>query len=649
MHRAFPVGLLFCAIAATIACYLPGLHGDFLFDDIPNIRNNSFLLITSLDWSSLWQAAMSSSAGMLKRPISMLTFALDHYFFGLNPYYFKATNLVIHLLNGIGIFVLSRQLLDLYRIKHRPQIDLDSVTWISLSIAVLWLLHPFNLTGVLYVVQRMASLSAFFTFWGLVLYLYGRKRLIEQKSGGMLAVLASILVFTPLAALSKENGILIPVFILLFELTILRWQAPDEKTRRALKIGFLFTVLMPAVLILGYIAINPAFITSGYHLRDFSLTERLMTEARVLWFYLNMTLLPNIASMGMHHDDIAISRGLFSPITTILSIAGLGVLLAGALLARNRYPLIALGIFFFLVGHSMESSVIGLELVFEHRNYLPMFGILLPAVYYLLSPGCHPSSQRIRRIFMATLIVFFAVLTFLRASQWGDPLSMMQMEVQHHPDSARANADLAFRYAHMPASSQLEAEENYRNAISHFSQAAYLSQNDTTGFFGVLAVNSERGLPTDASWTDELEKRLEHSPLMPNSINSLNALEKCYVIGRCAFAPETMERLLRAAIRNPSLTGPRRSMALFALSDFLLKVKKQPERAIGAAYLAAATAPEDVAEQVNLLAFLVNMKRYDEAHKMIDNVRAKDTWGRYTSMLDDLDKQLAAYHLVNKQ
>jgi protein O-mannosyl-transferase len=648
-HRLLPFFVLIVVLVAAFAVYRPGLSGPFLFDDKPNILDNTNLVIGNIDGSGLKQAALSGYSGPLLRPLSMLSFAANLYATGPDPYHFKLTNLLIHLVNGVAVFILAWLLLDIYRKLHRPQLTENSPMWIAIAVAALWLLHPFNLTGVLYVVQRMTSLSALFVFGGLILYLYGRMRQIEQKSGGAIAILAAVLVFTPMAALSKENGILLPVFMLVIEVTLLQWQTPDQRSSRMLMALFALTVLLPALLIVVYVSFKPAVVIGGYSIRDFSLTERLMTEARVLWFYLHMILLPDISNMGIYHDDIAISRSLLTPATTIPAVAGLLALLAGALLVRRKYPLLSFGVLFFLVGQSMESSVIALELVHEHRNYLPMFGILLPVAYYTLSPICHPASLRMRRAAMPMVIALFAGLTGLRASQWSDPLGMMQMEVQHHPQSTQANGDLAFQYTSLAAASQLGSAENYRYAIHYYTQAANLSESDTSGLFGILAVNSQRGLPTDPSWTDELEKRLEHVPSEPSSINSLMALEKCLAAGRCKLSPELMERLLRAALRNPTLTGQRRTGALFALSDFLFVIKKQPEQAAEAAYQAVAAVPDDVSERLTLIVFLIDMNKLDEAAKELMKAREIDTRGTYSLKLAELDKQMTGIRMQNSR
>ena len=172
MHSpAIKLALLLCIIAATAAFYLPGLTGHFIFDDGANIRLNPYLQMSSLDFSTLWQAASTGGSNALSRPISMVSFAVNYYFFGMDPYYFKAVNLSIHLINGILVFFLARLLIMLH-LRIRGEMDDQTASWIGIAVAAIWLLHPFNLTGVLYVVQRMTSLAALFTLAGLALYMY---------------------------------------------------------------------------------------------------------------------------------------------------------------------------------------------------------------------------------------------------------------------------------------------------------------------------------------------------------------------------------------------------------------------------------------------------------------------------------------------
>ena len=567
---------LFCILVVAIACYLPGLAGHFIFDDGINIGKNAHLRIDSLDMASLRQAISSGSAGLLGRPISMASFAVNHYFSGLDPYYFKLTNLVIHLVNGVLVFLLAKLLLGLHLRIRRAEDD-NMAAWVALAVAALWLLHPFNLTGVLYVVQRMTSLAALFTLAGLALYLYGRKSLLDGKKSGFFAIVAALFVFTPLAALCKENGVLLPLFILVTEVTLLRWSVPERSVRRTLMALVIAPIVAALLFGLFYVLNNPGLILGGYAWRDFSLAERLMTEARVLWFYLHMIVLPSLGEMGLHHDDIEVSRGLLAPWTTLPAIAGLILLALGAFALRNRQPLLAFGIAFFFAGHAMESTIIPLELAFEHRNYLPMFGILLPLAYYALDSKSHLSSVRVRRAAFLLLLALFAGLTASRAQQWGDTLMMRTLEVERHPRSVRAHTDLAGLYDHLPPTSQEDAINLYNKALFHYRQAADNTPTSISGLLGMLAVNAKRGLTVDDALLVELEQRLATVPFGPPNKNSLVGALRDMASGYFAVNAEVVERLHRAVLSNPLLTGSHRSQIVAEFGNLPPEIRLKSE------------------------------------------------------------------------
>lgn len=567
--------LLLSILAVTAACYLPGLNGHFVFDDGVNIGKNPYLKIDRLDAASLREAASSGSAGLLKRPISMVSFAVNHYLTGMDAYYFKATNLAIHLVNGMLVFMLARLLLTLH-LRIRGAADANAAAWVALAVAAVWLLHPFNLTGVLYAVQRMTSLAALFTLAGLALYLHGRKRLLDGERGGFAAIAAAIFLFTPLAALSKENGALLPLFILVIEATLLRWSAPG-RDRRLLMALVGLSVAVPLLFGLFYVWKHPGLILGGYEWRDFSLAERLMSEARVLWFYLHMIVLPSMAEMGLHHDDIAISRGLLAPWTTLPSIAGLFLLAGGAFALRNKQPILTFGIAFFFVGHALESTIIPLELAFEHRNYLPMFGILLPLTYYALSPSFHQPSLRLRRAAFIALAVLFAGLTATRAQQWGNTLQMRLLEVERHPYSVRAHTDLAGLYDHLPPTSREDAIDLYNKAIFHYRQAADNAPTSISGLLGILVVNAERGLPPDAALIETLEQRLATVPFGPPNKNSLVGAARCMASRECIVSAEVVKRIFRAALANPRLTGSHRDQIVSEFANLPPEIRPRAE------------------------------------------------------------------------
>lgn len=637
MRYYLPILLFVCSLVLAFFCYRPGLHGGFLFDDTLNIVENAQLKIDTLDIASFQAAAVSMRGGISGRPISMVSFALNYHLAGAAAYGFKLTNFIIHLLNGACIFVLSMLVLGIHRPRHPHELSPERLRWISLVVASAWLLHPLNLTAVLYVVQRMTSLCALFTLLGLITYLYGRQRQIDGKPG-WIWILSAFLLFTPLAVLSKENGVLLPAFMLLTEIMLLNFRALTTKSRFALMSLFAATVILPAAALAVYFIYDPSWLLAGYNARDFTLPERLMTEARVVWFYLRLIVAPDISALGIYHDDISISRGLLTPYSTLF--AGIGILvLAGAVfMLRRRHPIAAFGILFFLLGHSIESSVIALEIAHEHRNYLPDYGILLMIFYYLLLPGWQKDTLRIRHVLAAILIGFFGAITAIRAGQWGDPQIHTLMEVRHHPDSVRANTQAAYMYVVQPVYSAEQSENNYQLALSHYQKAADLSPGGTSGLLGLIGLNGWRGRNIEERWVQELEYRLEHRPFSPDAANSLMQLEKCLTSGNCSHSPQVMERLLQAALRNPSLSGTARSSLQFALSNLLFIVMPDREAALKAAYKALEASPADPDIRITLIKFLLNQDRPDDARKQIVLLRQLDDMKIYGRQLYELEK-----------
>lgn len=574
--RTIKLALLFCVFVITVTSYLPGLTGHFIFDDGINIRINPFLKIDRLDISTLWQAASSGGISPLGRPISMASFAINYYFFGMSPYYFKATNLAIHLVNGLLVFVLVKLLLGLH-LRVRAAADDNLAAWAGIAVAAIWLLHPFNLTGVLYVVQRMTSLASLFTLAGMALYAYGRTRLLDGKPCGFSLIAAALLVFTPLAALCKESGVLLPLLILVCEVTLLRWSTPDRGSRNGLAAMVGLSVAGPLLLGLYYVSQSPGTILGGYAWRDFSLAERLLTEARVLWFYLHMIVLPSLGEMGLHHDDILISRSLLSPWTTLPAIVGLLALAVGAFMLRHKQPLITFGIAFFFAGHVMESTIIPLELAFEHRNYLPMMGILLPLAYYALSARLHLPSARARRVTFVLLLVLFGGLTAARAQQWGNTLMMRTLEVERHPLSVRAHTDLANVYDYLPPTSQDEAIGFYEKARFHYQQAADNGPSSISGLFGILAMNAHRGLPVDKSSFEMLERRLATVRFGPPNTNTLISAARDFADGHILIDAEVIARIFRAAMSNPLLTDASRNQIISEFRNLPRHIRPEME------------------------------------------------------------------------
>lgn len=639
LRRAAPLALLLFTFIITLLVYLPGFSGAFVFDDGPNILQNARVAITSLDPVALKQATLSGYSGPLGRPVSMLSFALNHYFTGFDPFYFKATNLAIHLLNGIGIFFLTTCLLSAYRKRFQPELPSDYLQWVSLAITAAWLLHPLNLTSVLYVVQRMTSLSALFGIWALVLYVWGRTRLYDGRNGG-LAILASLLIFTPLSALCKENGALLPLMMLTIEFSLFSFRTKTAQSRYFLIGFFSITVFLPAAAVLTYIAMHPAWLPAGYIGRPFTLAERLMTEARVLWFYIRLIVFPTNVQMGLFHDDILISQSLFKPISTLLSIAGLAALLGISILVRKKAPLVTFSVLFFVSGHLLESSVFALEIAYEHRNYLPMYGPLLVLFFYMLHPLRFKENLRIRQVAAVLFIGLFAFSTFARAGKWSNPFDFAESEVAHHPNSPRNNGEMANIYANITTPDHNAMEMHYLSARYHYEKAVSLSPDYTNGLFGLIQLSSSRGKTVEPEWINMLEKRLSESTYAPDTGNQLMGLVTCQTKGLCKLPKNDIERILQAPLKNAGVPGSGRALALLAWTHYLINLANDYPAAVTALQHAIEASPNDLEYRLTLAQLLVALQRDEEAQNQLAILKRLDRMDAYAELAGSQQKLL---------
>ena len=442
VRQLLPVFVLLLVVTLV---YYPGLQGPFVLDDNENIISNPTVALDHIDLNALHDAMWGNDSGPYNRPLAALSFALNYHFAGgfESSYWFKITNLCLHLINTLLIYVLA---LTLMRSPvPGKKLSAHDVTFIAVVTAAFWALHPIQLTNVLYVVQRMNTLSALFVISGLILFSHGRQLVEINDRRGIPFMLSGTLIGVVLGAASKENAVLLPLYALTIECTLYQSTPPNKTVRNRLLLFYSATLLTPVILFIMYYVAHPGFLHDAYLGRSFTVTERLMTEARVLWFYISLILIPDIHRFGLFHGDIPISTNLFTPLTTLPSILGICALTGFAIVRRKQYPVVGFAIFWFLFGHSLESSIFGLEIAFEHRNYLPSFGIFL-AIGYLLN-HLRKTTGNLHKIVWITLpllLLTVAATTWSRADTWRDAYSLAEENVRNHPDSPRAN-DMAAR------------------------------------------------------------------------------------------------------------------------------------------------------------------------------------------------------------
>ena len=630
------LGFSIVAILLSTALYLPGLSGDYVFDDIPNLLNNDRLHIETLDAESLAEASLSSGSGLLKRPVSMFSFALNYYFFGEGPASFKIINLAIHIINGIGLFTLTFLLISLAPARRRIVGNDKSIFLISLTICLAWLAHPINLTTVLYIVQRMAGLSALFTIYGLVFYTWYRNR-IFHGNGSVILLVSGTLPFFLLATLSKENGALLPLYIVLIEAALFRFRRADGQADAAIRRAFLIGMLIPLIVAVAWFSTSNSSFMAGYAVRDFTLGERLMTEARVLCYYLRLIALPTLPELGLYHDDIAVSRSLLDPPSTLAAIAFLGFMLATGLALIRRAPLVGLGILWFFVSHLMESTLLPLEIAHEHRNYLASYGVLLAAAWsglLLLNKAGQPGYARLAAFL---IIASVSIVTLARSAAWESNISLALSEAEHHPSSPRATYAVGRVYANLALSGELHLTDT---AIELLERAQEVGVQNINPEVALVILASKTGRGIDKRWLSTLADKLSRQPISASTVSGLKDLLRCNR-DVCRLDKEFLVGLFRKGLENRLLARSTQTKADFytVYADFA--INDLHDVALGEHLFKAAIAAYPIEPQyrINYIRLLIASGRMQEARDQLEELRNR---GFSTELMTGTDSPLAA-------
>jgi len=337
----------------------------FQFDDRPNIIQNPNVQIHVLTWDRI-EGLIKNTYNESIRVFSYMTLAFNYYLGGFNVFGYHVFNLVVHIASGFflyGFLILTFRLPSLEE-KYGP------VAYrVALFASLLFICHPVQTQAVTYIVQRMASMGGMFYLLSMVLYLKARTSAGRARSfyyGGLgVAYLLGIF--------SKENVAILPLFIALYEFYFFRNLDLTSKGRR-----FFFALVagLAILAVVGLIIWGRRYcdlLIAGYQVRPFTLSERLLTQFRVVLYYLTLLIYPEPSRLNLDYD-FPVSRTLLDPSTTLLSILITVALMGLAFWKAKKRPFLSFWILWYFGNLVIESSVFPLEMVFEHRLYLPSVG-----------------------------------------------------------------------------------------------------------------------------------------------------------------------------------------------------------------------------------------------------------------------------------
>ncbi len=513
--------LMLVLSAVVVWIYWPGVTGPELLDDrssvmvIKDLKERPEL---ALDY------IFGDSSGLLGRSISMTTFVAERVYLDGSVATSKAINILLHLVNG-GLVMWLLWLL--FRHLAAP-----GYRYLAVALGAIWLLHPLWVSTVLYMVQRMAMLSTFFMLLTLISYIGWRRALGRVRGVTACWRFLPVPLFLLLGLLSKENAIVVVPTVLLLEVWWFECRDTAGRPIRWLKRTSYGLIVSGGAGLLSFLVLRWGWLADRFHRRPFTLEERLLTESRILWDYVGQWINPQVQRMGIYHDDILLSLSLTEPITTTWSIAAWAALLlaCGVLLRWRGGRWLVLGVAWFLVGHSVESTVLSLELYYEHRNYYPAIGLLIVlGVLYTLLVKRLPEPAAPLLVCVGLCALLLAGQTASQAQIWSHRSLLSIHHASAHPHSSRANIDMAVELAQHGA---LAAAHRYSLAAFKASSGG-AGRTELVGDYQVrdLALNCIARQPPTQQQIDNLGVEQPQRPL--SSASTLLSLVRLLQESRC--------------------------------------------------------------------------------------------------------------------
>ncbi|HEX5314730.1 MAG TPA: hypothetical protein VFX38_07510, partial [Gammaproteobacteria bacterium] len=412
-------------------------------------------------------------------------------------------------------------------------------------------------------------------------------------------------------------------------------------TRWRMATFYVVVLLIPTVLGLWWM-LPGVFSPHAYATREFDLNQRILTEGRVMVYYLRMVIAPWLPAMSLYHDGFTISTGLFKPATTIPAWALIAALLALAAWLRRRLPLVALGIVWFFAAQVLESSVWPLEIAYEHRVYVADWGIVLAVAALTLLRARNWRTRELVTAAAALAIVALALTTAWRAYDWRSNVALARVEASTHPHSPRATYLLSRIYTNLA----LEGKDKYLPLAYEASEkAARVHDAGLDPWVAMVLLAAQTGGDVRPEWFDGMVKAVGERPFTVSDVNALEALVGCVTRKQCVISRHQIERLFRAIDASPRLsrTGMNYANVLVTEANFIGYDTPAERTRSGPLLLKAANVERDVAQyQENVFNIALADHQVEVARNMLARVEKLNKLGKLDLVIADMQRRLAA-------
>ena len=496
--------LLSIMMAAGIIIYSKTFDSPFIFDDIDSITKEKAVHMTQLSWGAIKNAA--SEGFCSHRYLPNISFAVNYYFGQLNPFGYHLFNLIIHLTAGIFLFFFIKNTLRIY--PDHSEIHPELIAFFA---TLLWIVQPLATQSVTYIVQRMASMVALFYILSLLLYVKGRMAMRRNPGHRLIPGIFFIgcAISTGCAIATKQNAATLPLAIILYEWFFFQNLKLNWSRRQILWIGFFIIVFVG--LVFWYLGENPMQrIFTIYGHRNFTLIQRIMTEWRIMIYYISLLLWAPPGRLNLDHD-YPLSLSPIHPATTMLAFAAIISLLALAAYSAKKDRLIAFCIFWFFITQAIESTIIGLELIFEHRTYL---SFMMISLLFVMLTFRLVRNRPVAVGLLITATLMFSFWTYQRNQAWQDPVTFWTDCAVKSPGKSRSYKNLGV---------ELDAVGDIYGAIIQYKRAIAIDPNDCETYFNLgSAFNHQEDLDKAIScFMRALELKPDHIETHNNLANML--------------------------------------------------------------------------------------------------------------------------------
>ena len=522
----------------TLVAYSNTFNVSFRFDDIPNILNNPYVQIKVFSWDHLEQMFRGTYKETI-RVFSYFTFALNYYFGESNLFGYHLVNLFIHITTGIFLYWFLLLTFNLLSLKGKY----GSISYkVALFTSLIFVVHPIQTQSVTYIVQRMASMAGMFYLLAMVLYIKGRLSTGTARfyyfGGTALSYLLGIF--------SKENVSILPLFVALYEFYFFQNLDLSPRGKRVVfrLVGVLFILGAIGFILWGQRYYND--IVEGYKMREFTLEERVLTQFRVVLYYVTLLIYPHPSRLNLDYD-FPISKTILSPPTTLLSILIVGGLIGYSIWTAKKRPVLSYCILWYFGNLMIESSVFPLEMVYEHRLYLPsvapfiLFSLLVmrgmePIKREKDTVGIKPYLIQITACSLA--IIILAIGTYSRNRLWNNDIEFWIDCVRKSPIKARPYLNVGYTYLNQGA---------YDKALEWTQKAIQIDPKYGIAYYNLSIIFQKMG---DLNQSIIMgRKTLE---IKPDLYLTYYSLGQTYLkTGQCEEAQEAFERYLKIYPYSP--------------------------------------------------------------------------------------------------